>query len=384
MKNYLPKQYQIDLTYKIKHNYLSEQFNDYKVILKKFEKIIKNNDFTLGKEVDIFENNIKKLLKEKYVVAVGSGTDALMLSLKCLGVKEGDEVITTPYTFYATIGAIVTAGAKPVFVDVNDDYNIDPSKIEKKITKKTKAIMPVHWGGKVCEMNKILKISKKYKIPVVEDSCHGILAKYKNKFAGSFGDFGCFSLHPLKNLNVWGDGGFVVIKKKEHFKKMMLLRNHGLEGRNRNLLFGYNSRLDTLQACVANHLLKKIKFITNTRIKNAIKLDKGLKEIEGLVVKKRSKDFKEVYHLYEFRIKNLKIRNNLVDYLIKHKIDAKIHYPVPMHLQPASKIYKYKKGDFPNAEKIANSTISLPVHEFVNNNQLKYIIQTIKKFFYES
>jgi dTDP-3-amino-2,3,6-trideoxy-4-keto-D-glucose/dTDP-3-amino-3,4,6-trideoxy-alpha-D-glucose/dTDP-2,6-dideoxy-D-kanosamine transaminase len=384
MKNYLPKQYQIDLTYKIKHNYLSEQFNDYKVILKKFEKIIKNNDFTLGKEVDIFENNIKKLLKEKYVVAVGSGTDALMLSLKCLGVKEGDEVITTPYTFYATIGAIVTAGAKPVFVDVNDDYNIDPSKIEKKITKKTKAIMPVHWGGKICEMNKILKISKKYKIPVVEDSCHGILAKYKNKFAGSFGDFGCFSLHPLKNLNVWGDGGFVVIKKKEHFKKMMLLRNHGLEGRNRNLLFGYNSRLDTLQACVANHLLKKIKFITNTRIKNAIKFDEGLKDINSLIVKKRSKDFKEVYHLYEFRIKNLKIRNNLVDYLIKHKIDAKIHYPVPMHLQPASKIYKYKKGDFPNAEKIANSTISLPVHEFVNNNQLKYIIQTIKKFFYES
>ena len=384
MKNYLPKQYQIDLTYKIKHNYLSEQFNDYKVILKKFEKIIKNNDFTLGKEVDIFENNIKKLLKEKYVVAVGSGTDALMLSLKCLGVKEGDEVITTPYTFYATIGAIVTAGAKPVFVDVNDDYNIDPNMIEKKITKKTKAIMPVHWGGKVCEMDKILKISKKYKIPIVEDSCHGILAKYKNNLAGSFGDFGCFSLHPLKNLNVWGDGGFVIIKKKEHFKKMMLLRNHGLEGRNRNLLFGYNSRLDTLQACVANHLLKKIKFITNTRIKNAIKFDKGLKEINGLILKKRNKNFKEVYHLYEFRIRNFKIRNNLVNYLIKHKIDAKIHYPIPMHLQPASKIYNYKKGDFPNAEKIANSTISLPVHEFVNNKQTQYIIQTIKKFFYDS
>jgi dTDP-4-amino-4,6-dideoxygalactose transaminase len=384
MKNYLPKQYQIDLTYKIKHNYLSEQFNDYKTILKKFEKIIKNNDFTLGKEVDIFEKNIRKLLKEKYVVAVGSGTDALMLSLKCLGIKEGDEVITTPYTFYATIGAIVTAGAKPVFVDVNDDYNIDPNKIEKKITKKTKAIMPVHWGGKVCEMSKILKISKKYKIPVVEDSCHGILAKYKNKLAGSFGDFGCFSLHPLKNLNVWGDGGFVVIKKKEHFKKMMLLRNHGLEGRNRNLLFGYNSRLDTLQACVANHLLKKIKFITNTRIKNAIKFDKGLKDINGLIVKQRSKDFKEVYHLYEFRVRNLKFRDSLVNYLIKHKIDAKIHYPVPMHLQPASKNYKYKKGDFPNAEKISNSTISLPVHEFVNERQTKYIIQTIKKFFYES
>ena len=384
MKNFLPKQYKIDQAYKIKHNYLTEQFNDYKIILKKFEKIIKGNDFTLGKEVDTFEDNIKKLLKEKYVLAVGSGTDALMLSLKCLGIKEGDEVITTPYTFYATIGAIVTAGAKPVFVDVNDDYNIDPNIIEKKITNRTKAIMPVHWGGKVCEMNKILKISKKYKIAVVEDSCHGILAKYKNKLAGSFGDFGCFSLHPLKNLNVWGDGGFIIIKKKEHFRKMMLLRNHGLASRNRNLLFGYNSRLDTLQACVANHLLKKIKFITNTRIKNAIKFDKGLKEISGLIVKKRSKDFKEVYHLYEFRIRDLKIRNKLVNYLNKHKIDAKIHYPVPMHLQPAAKNYKYKKGDFPIAEKIANTTISLPVHEFVSNSQIKYIIQTIKKFFYES
>ena len=217
MKNFLPTQYKKDNLYKIKHNYLSEQFSDYKTILKKFEKIIKNNDFTLGIEVDKFENNIKKLLKQKYVVAVGSGTDALMLSLKCLGIKEGDEVITTPYTFYATIGAIVTAGAKPVFVDVNDDYNINPKLIEKKITKKTKAIIPVHWSGKICEMKNILKISKKYKIPIVEDACHGILATYKNKLAGSFGDFGCFSLHPLKNLNVWGDGGFVVIKKKKKF-----------------------------------------------------------------------------------------------------------------------------------------------------------------------
>ena len=144
-------------------------------------------------------------------MAVG-GTDALMLSLKCLGIKEGDEVITTPYTFYATIGAIVTAGAKPIFVDIRDDYNIDPNKIEKNYNK-NQGNNPVHWSGKVCEMKKILRISKKYRIPLIEDACHGILAKYKNKYAGSFGDFGCFSLHPLKNFNVWGDGGFVVIKK---------------------------------------------------------------------------------------------------------------------------------------------------------------------------
>jgi len=163
MKNFLPKQYKIDQAYKIKHNYLTEQFKDYRIILKKIEKVIKNNDFTLGTEVDLFENNIKKLLKQKYVVAVGSGTDALMLSLKCLGIQEGDEVITTPYTFYATIGAIVTAGAIPIFVDVDEDYNIDTKKIQQKITKKTKAILPVHWSGRVCNMEEILKISKNIK-----------------------------------------------------------------------------------------------------------------------------------------------------------------------------------------------------------------------------
>ena len=384
MINFLPKQYKIDQKFKIKHNYLSKQFKDYKKILKKFESIIKNNDFTLGEEVNIFENNIKKLLKQKYVVAVGSGTDALMLSLKCLGVKEGDEVITTPYTFYATIGAIVTAGAKPVFVDVCDDYNIDPEKIKKKITKKTKAIIPVHWSGKVCKMDKIQNISNKYQIPIVEDSCHAILATFKNNYAGTFGDFGCFSLHPLKNLNVWGDGGFVVIKKKKHYERMMLLRNHGLKGRNTNLLFGYNSRLDTLQACVANHLLEKIRFITDMRIKNASIFDSYLNKIDNLILKENDKTNREVYHLYEFRVKNTNLRNKLINYLTKHKIDAKIHYPVPMHLQPASKNYKYRKGDFPNAEKIANSTISLPVHEFIKKEEIKYIAKTIKKFFNEN
>ena len=168
--NFLPQQYIEDKKLKIRHNYLTSQFSDYKKIFKKIEKVVKKNDFTLGTEVDLFENNIKKLIKHKYVVAVGSGTDGLMLSLKFLGIGEGDEVITTPYTFYATIGAIVSAGAIPKFVDVKDDYNINPDLIEKAITKKTKAILPVHWSGRVCEMEKIIDISKKYKIPIIEDS----------------------------------------------------------------------------------------------------------------------------------------------------------------------------------------------------------------------
>ena len=214
-ENYIFKQYKNDKKFSIAHNYLSKQFSDYKTIFSKIEKVIKFNDFTLGKEVENFEKKISKILKSKFVVSVGSGTDALMLSLKTLGIKDGDEVITSPYTFYATIGAIVTAGAKPVFADVSYDYNIDPEEIKKKITKKTKAILPVHWSGKICNMDKIIKISKEFKIPIVEDSCHGILATRKKKLAGTFGEFGCFSLHPLKNLNVWGDGGFVIVKKKK-------------------------------------------------------------------------------------------------------------------------------------------------------------------------
>ena len=384
IKNFLPTQYNSDKKLNINHNYLSQQFKDYKKILKKIEKVITYNDFTLGSEVDIFENNIKKLLKQKYVVAVGSGTDALMMSLKCLGIKEGDEVITTPYTFYATIGAIVTAGAKPIFVDVNEDYNIDPSKIEKKITKKTKAILPVHWSGKICKMKEINKISKKYNIPIVEDSCHAILAKKGKKFAGTFGDFGCFSLHPLKNLNVWGDGGFVVVKSKKNYEKMMLLRNHGLVSRNKNLIFGYNSRLDTIQACVANHLLKKINYITNKRILNSLYIDKKLKPINGIQLKPREKNLKEVFHLYEFRLENFRLRNKLLKFLKKNRIDAKIHYPIPMHLQPASKIYNYKKGDFPITENISHSTISLPVHEFITKKNIDFMCNCIKNFFNEN
>lgn len=380
MKNFLPQQYKKDKKLKINHNYLSKQFVNYKSILKKISKVVLNNDFTLGSKVDEFELKIKKLLRSKYVVAVGSGTDAIMLSLKAIGVKEGDEVITTPYTFYATIGAIVTAGAKPVFVDVQEDYNMDPNNIIKKITKKTKAIVVVHWSGRICDMKSINKISKKFKIPIVEDACHAILAKQRGVYAGNFGEFGCFSMHPLKNLNIWGDGGFILTNNKNSYEKMMLLRNHGLVGRNINKIFGYNSRLDTIQAVVAIELLKKIKFITKKRIQNSLYLDSKLRNIIFIQIKNRQKNNIEVFHLYEIRTK-AKYRDDLVNYLRKKSIDAKIHYPVPMHLQPAAKYLKYKKGDFPISENIANTTISLPVHEFISRKDLDYISNSITEFF---
>ena len=376
--NFLPAQYKKN-NLKINHNYLSSQFSDYKKILNKIAKVVKRNDFTLGSEVNHFENNIKKLIKAKHVLAVGSGTDAILLSLKCLGIKEGDEVITTPFTFYATIGAIVTSGAKPVFVDVKEDYNIDPDLIEKKITKKTKAILPVHWGGKICDMKKISQISKKYSIPIVEDACHAILSKRFGKFAGNFGNMGCFSLHPLKNLNAWGDGGFIAIKNFKDFKKLSLMRNHGLVSRNKTLMFSYNSRLDTIQAVVANHLLKKLKNITKKRILNSKYLDKKLSFFNEIQLIQRESNSTEVFHLYCLRVKNKK--KEIVMKLKKNGIDVKVHYPVPMHLQPAAKNLGYKKGSFPITEKIAKETISLPVHEFISKKNLDKIISIFSKVY---
>ena len=379
MKNYLINQYKKNKKFKINHNYLSQQFKNYKTILDKIAIVVRRNDFTLGKEVDKFENKIKKLLKSRYVVSVGSGTDALMLSLKALGIREGDEIITTPFTFYATIGAIVTAGAVPKFVDVKDDYNIDELLIEKAITKKTKAIMPVHWAGRICEMSKIKAISKKYKLPIIEDSCHAILGKYKNKFAGTFGAYGCFSMHPLKNLNVWGDGGFVICANSQLYKKMKLLRNHGLVSRDKNLIFGYNSRLDTIQAAVGIEALKKLKNTTSKRISNSMFLDKIFSKNMNIIIPKREKYLKEVFHLYHVRFQKKTIRDKVLKELIKNKIDGKIHYPTSMHLQPAAKIYGYKKGDFPVSENLSQTSISLPVHEFLDKQDLLKMSKIILK-----
>jgi dTDP-3-amino-2,3,6-trideoxy-4-keto-D-glucose/dTDP-3-amino-3,4,6-trideoxy-alpha-D-glucose/dTDP-2,6-dideoxy-D-kanosamine transaminase len=377
MKNFLPKQYNRDDKFKVKHNYLREQFFDYKKILREIEKVVKKSDFTLGSKVDLFEKKISRLLKTKYLVAVGSGTDALLLSLKSIGVKEGDEVITTPFTFYATIGAIVTSGAKPVFVDVKNDYNIDENLIEKAITKKTKAIMPVHWAGRTCEMKKIKLIAKKHNLHIIEDSCHAILGTYNNKLAGTFGTFGCFSMHPLKNLNIWGDGGFVICSNYKNFKKMKLLRNHGLVGRDKNLIFGYNSRLDTIQAVVALNAIKKLKNITLKRIENSKFLDSLFKKNKNIFIPSREAHIKEVFHLYHLRVQNKKLRDIILNKLISKKIDAKIHYPTSMHLQPASKIYGYQKGDFPIAENLSKTSLSLPVHEFVTKKDLLEVSKII-------
>jgi dTDP-4-amino-4,6-dideoxygalactose transaminase len=379
MKNFLPAEYKKNQKLKINHSYLVEQFADYSKIFKEVEKVVKKGDYTLGKEVDICEKNFAKRTGAKYAISVGNGTDALLLTLKALNIGPGDEVITVPYTFVATVGSIVTAGAKPVFVDIKEDYNMDESKIKSAITKRTKAIMPVHWAGRPCEMDKIYSIAKKFKLNVIQDSAHIIGAKFKKKHLVNFGDACTYSMHPLKNLNVWGDGGFIVTNKKPLAKTLYLIRNHGLKNRNNVEIFGFNSRLDTIQAAVANYKMKnKLDNITSKRIKNAKMLDKLLSKNKNVTTVKRLKYLKEVFHLYHI---NVKKRDLLQKYLIKNNVDAKVHYPIPVHLQKAAKYLKYKKGDFPVAEKMANTSLSLPVHEFIDKRHINHMVYSINKFY---
>ena len=379
MKNFLPLEYKKNKGLKINHSYLVEQFADYSKIFKEVEKVVKKGDYTLGQAVNICENNFAKRTGAKHAISVGNGTDALFLTLKALNIGAGEEVITVPYTFIATVGSIVAAGAKPVFVDIKEDCNMDENKITAAITKKTKAIIPVHWAGRPCELDKIYSIAKKYKLHVVQDSAHVIGARFKKKHLVNFGDVCTYSMHPLKNLNVWGDGGFIVTNKSKLAKKLYLLRNHGLKNRNKCEIFGYNSRLDTIQAAVANYKMKnKLDIITRKRINNAKLFDKLFNLKKNVKTVKRFPHLKEVFHLYHI---NVEKRDKLLKFLVKNSVDAKVHYPIPMHLQPAAKYLKYKKGDFPTAEKMANTSLSLPVHEFIKKKHIKFVVNLIDKFY---
>tara|TARA_B100000674_G_C37840254_1_gene914918 strand:- start:36 stop:1184 length:1149 start_codon:yes stop_codon:yes gene_type:complete len=379
VKNFLIKQYKSDLNLRLKHNYLVEQFSDHKSIFKDISELVYRADFTLGEPVEKFEKLFSKTVNSKFAIGVGSGTDAIFLSLKALGIDKGDEVITTPFTYIATVGAIATTGAKPVFVDINDNCNINENLIEKKITNKTKAIVPVHWTGKMCDMFKIQKIAKKYNLKIVQDACHAINSKLYNKTPPDFGNTSCYSMHPLKNLNVWGDGGVIATNDYSLYKKLKLMRNHGLSSRENCEFFGYNSRLDSIQAIVGTHIIKKkLNNITNSRIKNSKYLDQKLSGIREIKLIKKTNNIKEVFHLYQFLCKK---RNSLNMYLRKSGIDSKIHYQKPIHLHKASKYLNHKKGDFPVAERISKNILSLPVHEYIKFKDLDFMVKKIKEFY---
>ena len=369
----------LDATMHVPFSYLDRQFEAIDGYLEDIRRLVVSGDFTLGAPLLEFEQRFAELCGIPFAIGVGSGTDALILSLRTSGVGPGDEVITAPNTFIATVGAIAMLGARPVFVDSDDGFVIDVDKIEEAITTRTKAIVPVHYTGNVVDMQTVMEIAARHDLVVVEDACQAIGASYDDKPVGSWGLSGCFSLHPLKNLNVWGDGGVIVTESAEVANEVRLMRNHGLVSRDEVAVFGCNSRLDTLQAVVGNRLIGETEFITDRRIANAKRLDEGLSGLTDFVqIPKRSSNIKHVYHLYVIRVRN---RSELLLHLNKAGVEAKVHYPVPVHLQPAASHLGYKRGDFPVTEEDAEVMLTLPAHQHLIDDEIDYVIAQVRAFY---
>ncbi|WP_421999510.1 DegT/DnrJ/EryC1/StrS family aminotransferase [Reyranella sp.] len=366
--------------YKVQWSYLPKQFSadNIEEILDLFRKFVPTGDFTLGKPVAEFEGKFAAMIGTRHAIGVNSGTDAIKLGLKALGVGPGDEVITTANTFIATVGAIGELFAKPVFVDCTDNFCMDVSQVESRITRKTKAIVPVHLAGQMTDMPALMEIAKQHDLPVVEDSCQCILGNIDGRNSGTYGRSGAFSLHPLKNLNVWSDGGMIVTDDDAFATELRQLRNHGLAGRDSVVRMGCNSRLDSIQAVVGNWLIPQVHFITDTRIKNAAYLDSELSKIPGIRLPQRFNNRKLVFHLY---IVFAERRDELVAHCKKAGVEVKVHYPVPLYQQEGLRQYGYKKGDFPVTDRHAATMISFPAHEHLTEQQLAYTVQTVKEFY---
>ena len=368
----------------VKYNYLDKEFSKPGPIIKEWRKLIKSTDFTLGKYVLEFERKFSNFIGSKYCISTNNGTDALILCLKALNIKPGDEVITVINTFYATVGAIEAVGAVPVFCDSDERYQIDINDIKKKITSKTKVIIPVHWGGASPNMIEILKIAKLYKLKIVEDACMGIGASLNGKSPGTFGDVSAFSLHPLKSLNAMGDGGAVVTNNVKIYKWLLKYRNHGMINRDTISIWGVNKRMQPLQAIVGLWGLKKLKKVIKIRNKNAKYYDENFKELNKFIkIPKRIKGFKETFALYMILCKK---RNELKKFLEKKKIEVKIHYPKALNHQPAYKKFNSirNKGKFLNSDNQAKQLLTIPVHQFITKSNQDYVINCIKKFYKSS
>ena len=345
-------------------------------LFRTIENVFESGNFILGSEVEKFEKNFAKYCETKYALGVGNGTSALFLAMKALGIGNGDEIITASNSFLATTGAIAATGAKPVFVDAGDDYNINPNLIEKAITKKTKAIMPVHLTGRPASLDKILEIADKNKIYLIEDAAQAIGAKYNGKKVGSFGIAGCFGLHPLKNLNAYGDGGVITVKEKQLYENLKKMRNHGLKNRDECDFFAFNSRLDELQASILNVKMKYLDKWTKKKREIASFYQKKLSNIVKVPLDK-SNEY-AVYHTFIIQVNK---RDKLQKFLLQKGIETKIHYPIPIHLQRAAQYLGYKKGDFPKAEKQAEKILSLPIYPELKEEQLELVVKEIRNFY---
>ena len=356
------------------------------------QEVFESQSFILGSKVEELEKRIAEYSGCKYAVGVSSGTDALLISLMTAGVGEGDLVITTPYTFFATVGAITRLNALPVFVDIDEQtFNMEPQKLSEKLRSmneeqrsRLKAIIPIHLYGQCADMEKILKIAGEYELTVIEDAAQAIGAEYEFKDrsvkrAGSMGHYGCFSFYPTKNLGAFGEGGMVLTNDEDIFNLLKIYRNHGAVGRYNHSFIGGNFRLDALQAAV---LLVKLKYLdewTAGRIRNASIYRELFREagIPDILLPFE----KEKRHIYnQFVIKVGDGRDSLKRYLNDNEIGCEIYYPISLHMQECFKYLNYRVGDFPISEEAALKTLALPIYPELTRDQIGYVVETIKKF----
>ncbi len=336
--------------------------------------VLESGHFVLGPNVSGLEKEVASYVGTKFAVAVASGTDALFLSLKAAGIKEGDEVITTPLTFFATAEAISYCGARPVFVDVYPDtHNIDVSKIEEKITKKTKAILPVHLWGQPAEIEQIAAIAKKHGLKVIEDCAQAFGSALNGRKVGSFGTTGCFSFFPTKNLGAYGDGGMITTNDEDMYEKLKLLHLHGSKKRGIHEIIGYNSRLDEIQAAILRVKLKYIDGWNDARRKNAAHYSTvfSKKKVKCPVEKP---GYRHIYHQYTIEIDN---REKVIFDLAQKGITAFVYYPNPLHIQEAYKDLGYKPGSMPVSEEIGGRMLSIPVHAMLSDDDVESVAQEV-------
>lgn len=349
-------------------------------LLPAIERVLRGGQFVLGHDVDIFEQRFAAYHQRKYAIGVNSGTDALMIPLRALGIGFGDEVITTVNTFITTVSSIALVGAKPVLVDAGEDDNIDVNLIERQITEKTKAILPVHWTGRPCQMDKIMSLAEQYRLKVIEDCAQAVSARYKNRLVGTFGDVGAFSLHPFKTLNACGDAGIILTDDEQLAEIMRALRQNGLSRTGICQHWSNNSRLDTMQAAILNVKLQHFEKWTEKRVQIAKSYAECLADIKEISLPKmRDSDVTPVFHTY---IIHAERRDQLQQYLRENGVETRIHYQVAIHRQPvAIQTLGYHECSFPKMNDISNRALSLPIYPELQADALNHIVQLIKTFY---
>ena len=345
-------------------------------IIEVFDEISMSGHYVFGPHLKGFEEAFAAYTGSTYAVGVANGSDALYLAMKGLGIGPGDEVITAPNSFIASAWTIANTGAKVVFADVRDDLNIDPVCIEKAITSRTKAIMPVHLTGKIAEMETIIDIAKRHNLHIIEDSAQAVGALRNHQRAGSFGIAAGFSLHPLKNLHVHGDGGVLTTSDQGLYEEILRWRNHGLRNRDECAFWGINSRLDAIQAAIANIKLRHLDETNSAFQEIAHRYTNALSSLVKTPIESENEE--QVYHRYMIQTPH---RDSLKGFLFQRGVDTKINYPIPIHLQEAAKDLGYQQGDFPVTERLAGEILSLPIYAEMPEDDVEYVIDQIQQYF---